>query len=71
MASSDVPLWVAGEVQASTSFDDDGHVDKALRFARSSVQHFSVGPGRKNRTFEIVTMDVSFKDIRFGGSWEG
>jgi hypothetical protein len=33
-------MRVPGKVQASTSFGDDGHLEMALRFAKSSVEHF-------------------------------
>jgi hypothetical protein len=64
-------MRVAGKVQVTTSFGDDGHVDKALRVTRGSVKHFSVGPGKKELNSEIVTMEFSPKDIRFGRIREG
>jgi hypothetical protein len=50
-----------GKVQASTSFGDDGHVDKAVRFEKSSVDHFSVGPGKKN----VLRCFISLYAINF------
>jgi hypothetical protein len=49
-------MRVAGKVQACTSFGDDGHVDKAIQFARSSVKEFSVGHGKKKVSRALILL---------------